>query len=392
MADQPDDDKAGLLPQPDAAETLRLVMRGSASEQSWCRRLLPAGLFSVGFHLFFLPLLMVITVTFADSILGVVTLTTNDNHEQVDNDTMIDPDFDRLEDVLVEEDRTVAVGTEKPEEVPALLPATITTEATKSAALESTTHVHGTVVSVTNSQITIQPLEWVYIDSSPDLRAHGSHRSFQTDQSTNVCLFVARKSLPIEVGSLRSGNLVMIVYAKIDGQHFARTIYTWATTPKIAPPADSVPGSQSEAGGESGAFKMSAEEQEFIDFANDVRMKHGKKPMLANATLFNVARGYAALMVKKESVDVKLDGKDSLTRIMDAGYQAADATTRHAFGSAIFSVWKSHLQTNVLYNFEETGIGIVKDKVGNAYCCWIFATPAKGCLPKADIRGIIHRK
>jgi hypothetical protein len=69
MADELANDQDGLLPEPDAAETLHLLMRGSASDQSWWRRLLPPSLCSVGFHLFFMSFVAVITVTFADEIL-----------------------------------------------------------------------------------------------------------------------------------------------------------------------------------------------------------------------------------------------------------------------------------------------------------------------------------
>ena len=57
---KPESDGACELHEPDAAETLRLVMRGSASAHSCWHRLLLAGLCSIGLHLFFLPLLMVI--------------------------------------------------------------------------------------------------------------------------------------------------------------------------------------------------------------------------------------------------------------------------------------------------------------------------------------------
>src|SRR5262249_33585226 len=69
MADN-ESDQAGLLPEPDSAETLRLMMRGSSSDRPWWRRLLPPSLCSLGFHLFFLSLVAVVTVTFADEILS----------------------------------------------------------------------------------------------------------------------------------------------------------------------------------------------------------------------------------------------------------------------------------------------------------------------------------
>jgi hypothetical protein len=365
-----------LIPELDASVVAHQHLQLLKNERARWRCLLLPSLISVVLHLFLLPLLMVITVTFADEFVSLSTWEAS--ADQLGDNTVGEIDFEREPDLAQsEEERTVAQGTEQAEELLAApVPASMATEATaqlasqpKSAALYSTL---GRVVSVTGSRITIQLFDFAFIDSGIDLQAKGSHLSFQSNPSTTVCFFGAGKRFPVEggVGSLRSGNWVWIAYVKNDGQDIARSI-------DICQTADSGPAPQPATGGEPGAFKMSAEEQELFDFANDVRVKHGKKPMLANATLFNVARGYAALMVKKESVDVKLDGKDSLTRVMDAGYKAGDATTRHAFGSVIISVWKSHLETNVLYNFEETGIGIVKDKIGNAYCCWIFATPAK---------------
>ena len=62
-------DQTGLLPEPDFGETVHVMMRGSSSDRPWWRRLLPPSLCSLCFHLFFLSLVAVVTVTFADEIL-----------------------------------------------------------------------------------------------------------------------------------------------------------------------------------------------------------------------------------------------------------------------------------------------------------------------------------
>jgi uncharacterized protein (TIGR03067 family) len=88
MTSEHEHDQDGLLPEPYAAETLRLVIRGSSPAESWQRRLLPAGIFSIGLHLFFLPLLMVVTVTFADHLILPAVSEPYTFREELDNDPL----------------------------------------------------------------------------------------------------------------------------------------------------------------------------------------------------------------------------------------------------------------------------------------------------------------
>jgi hypothetical protein len=105
-------DQDGLLPEPDAAETFRNLTRGSATEQPWRQRLLPAGLFSIGLHLFCLPLLMVITVTFADRVVSLSTWEAS--ADQLGDNTVGEIDFDREPDpAQSEEESTVAVSSDE---------------------------------------------------------------------------------------------------------------------------------------------------------------------------------------------------------------------------------------------------------------------------------------
>jgi hypothetical protein len=71
MSNEVQNDRDPWLPEPNAAETVRVMICGSSDRNSWWRRLLPPSLVSIGSHLFLLPFLLVITVTFADSFVGV---------------------------------------------------------------------------------------------------------------------------------------------------------------------------------------------------------------------------------------------------------------------------------------------------------------------------------
>jgi hypothetical protein len=111
--DQAQNTQDGLLPEPDTSETLRVMMHGSKSGMPLWRLLLPPSLVSFGLHLFLLPFLLVITVTFADSIVGISSWTTNVNADQFGNEAIIEPDWDQEKDVPSGEERMVAEGTDK---------------------------------------------------------------------------------------------------------------------------------------------------------------------------------------------------------------------------------------------------------------------------------------
>jgi len=67
MADQPPADD-GLLPEPGPDETLRVMREGGTSRQPWWQRLLPPWVCSFGLHLFLLPFVLIVTVTFSDTL------------------------------------------------------------------------------------------------------------------------------------------------------------------------------------------------------------------------------------------------------------------------------------------------------------------------------------
>ena len=67
MSDQPEN-AAEPLPDPTPEETARLMREASHSKVPWWKRLLPPWVCSLGLHLFLLPFLIVVTVTFADKL------------------------------------------------------------------------------------------------------------------------------------------------------------------------------------------------------------------------------------------------------------------------------------------------------------------------------------
>jgi hypothetical protein len=69
------------------------MMQGANSGTHGWRRFLRPSLVSIGLHLFLLPLLLVITVTFADSIVGVSSWRSNDG-DLMGKDDIIGTDFD----------------------------------------------------------------------------------------------------------------------------------------------------------------------------------------------------------------------------------------------------------------------------------------------------------
>src|SRR5262249_30558111 len=88
-ADLPEPISEGLLPEPDAFQTLRHLLDAAHARPSM-RRLLPAGLVSLGLHLFFLPVLLTVTVTFADEIGSIGSWRSTSYPEQPRNPTQLD--------------------------------------------------------------------------------------------------------------------------------------------------------------------------------------------------------------------------------------------------------------------------------------------------------------
>jgi hypothetical protein len=286
MAGEPENDQDGLLPLPDPTEMLRLATRGSASDRRWWCRLLPAGLFSVGVHLFFLPFLLLIIVAFSES--DTSTNETPDNHYKFIDDYLGEINLNRGHGLGPrEEDRLIAVSLEKP---------------------------------------------GMLFDPSDDPNA-------PTDQR-----------------------------------------------------GDKAPTPQRPAGGVPGTINFFAQEKFLLDHFNQWnRAKKGFKP---NATLYEVARTYAALMAKAKNLecllDDGLDGKDTLQRVEDAGYKMkhpGETSLGFLTCSGRFAPvsWSSPCKTGIgtvlpesLDTFEEIGIGVARYKDCDYFISYvIFAIPAK---------------
>jgi hypothetical protein len=194
--DKLSNDQDGLLPEPDTSETLRLMMRGSTDGRSRWRRLLLPSLCSVGLHLFVLPLLLAITVTFSDSIVDILTDNSNDHFAQFADEAEIDPNFDQLQEVPIEE-RTVATDTENQ-------------ELSSQALGKQTADIRGTVMAVENNWLKLK-LE------------DGSDRTFRFDAKTALCQDHGIGSFEFTggVSSRQVGLWVEVRYSNKDGQNLA---------------------------------------------------------------------------------------------------------------------------------------------------------------------------
>jgi hypothetical protein len=105
-------DQDGLLPKPDPAETVHFLMQASCDCKSLWARLLPPSLLSIGFHLFFLPLLLVVRVSLADPNLRTSTSDHADNRSLLSDHAIGEIDFDRHYDIVqIEDVSLVALAT-----------------------------------------------------------------------------------------------------------------------------------------------------------------------------------------------------------------------------------------------------------------------------------------
>src|SRR5262245_16517081 len=116
MADEPDNAQDGFLPEPNAAETHRVVMRGSANDKSWRRRWLLPWFFSIGLHLFLLPFVLAITVTFADDFFTPATDDSCTHRQELGNDPLNALESYRDYPVEQIEELSVAAGSNIPKE------------------------------------------------------------------------------------------------------------------------------------------------------------------------------------------------------------------------------------------------------------------------------------
>jgi outer membrane protein assembly factor BamA len=116
MADESVNDQDGLLPEPTGSESLKVMMHGSTGGAPGWRRLLPSALVSVGFHLFLLPFVLAITVTFSGQLLLPATSDFRTEREELGNASVNDLIWERDYPLEQIEELSVAVGSNNLEE------------------------------------------------------------------------------------------------------------------------------------------------------------------------------------------------------------------------------------------------------------------------------------
>src|SRR5262245_35596685 len=174
MSDQPPADD-GLFPEPGPDETVRVMREGGQDRQPWWQRLLPPWVCSFGLHLFLLPFVLIITVTFSDTLFAPAVVNdyqpqrVNEPHYNMvlDRDPSAEPVEKSIPVVPVTVPATRAVGTATAAKTPTItVKATATTQAVSRpkppetkmdrASPAPVTKISGIVVAIAKNQLTVQ--------------------------------------------------------------------------------------------------------------------------------------------------------------------------------------------------------------------------------------------
>jgi uncharacterized protein YkwD len=130
--------------------------------------------------------------------------------------------------------------------------------------------------------------------------------------------------------------------------------------------------------------RLSEDEQSLLDLINSERQRKDLPSLRANATLCEVARAHAMNMAKQRKLEHKLDNKTPPERVKDSGYKYALLSENIARGDVslmeILQAWmksKVHRENILEAEFTETGIGAVRDGMGEMYYTQVFAAPQK---------------
>jgi hypothetical protein len=111
LARKPEIEQA-LIPELDASVVAHQHLQILKNERAHWRCLLVPSLISIGFHMFLLPLLMVITVTFADQVVNLSTWEAS--ADQLGDNTVGEIDFEREPDLAQsEEESTVSISSDE---------------------------------------------------------------------------------------------------------------------------------------------------------------------------------------------------------------------------------------------------------------------------------------
>ena len=130
-------------------------------------------------------------------------------------------------------------------------------------------------------------------------------------------------------------------------------------------------------------LKLSKEEQAVIDLTNAERKKEMLPPLVANPKLMAAARAHAENMAKQDMLKHKLDDKEPWDRTKDAGYKNGHIgenihwnaeTPKEAMKDWMGS--QLHRENILKKEFEEIGVGVVKNKKGERYWAQVFGSEA----------------
>jgi serralysin len=127
-------------------------------------------------------------------------------------------------------------------------------------------------------------------------------------------------------------------------------------------------------------FKLSNDEQQILDLANQQRKAYGLPELSANPKLCEAARSHSTTMATWRRIGHNIDGKDpgyriAMTGFAHAGYSENVAAGQSSPADAIMSWLRSSgHRANLLGRHMQTGIGIVTAADGTKYYTQVFAT------------------
>jgi uncharacterized protein YkwD len=138
--------------------------------------------------------------------------------------------------------------------------------------------------------------------------------------------------------------------------------------------------------GQTKPFEQTADETKVFELTNKER-KDKELPALAlSPALSKIARAHSENMAHQGKMEHKLDGKEAVDRLRDAGYMFTKVAENIAEGeegvelAKIMKAWmdsEGH-RKNILHpECSEIGVGIARDKAGTSYITQVFAKPRK---------------
>jgi uncharacterized protein YkwD len=133
---------------------------------------------------------------------------------------------------------------------------------------------------------------------------------------------------------------------------------------------------------EAPAVKLSKEEKAILDLTNAERAKENLAALKANAILCEVARAHTVNMGKQKKLEHELDGKTPTDRVRASEYKLKTAGENIAINvkqspQQVMQMWmKSAIhKANILSEYEEIGLGIVRGADNKYYYTQLFASP-----------------